>query len=93
MLVFSALFFLCAYLLTVHPTRLVKYVGKYLNTIFLVLLAVIFFVSFIHPMGGLHQAADATYRSNALTNGVLEGYNTVDAVALLALSVTFVRCS
>lgn len=91
MLVFSALFFLCAYLLTVHPTRLVKYVGKYLNTIFLVLLAVIFFVAFIHPMGGLHQAADATYRSNALTNGVLEGYNTVDAVALLALSVTFVH--
>ncbi len=26
-----------------------------------------------------------------LTNGVLEGYNTVDAVALLALSVTFVH--
>ncbi|MGH1865465.1 branched-chain amino acid transport system II carrier protein [Enterococcus durans] len=91
MLVFSALFFLCAYLLTVHPTRLIKYVGKYLNTIFLILLAVIFFIAFIHPMGGLHQAADTTYRSNALTNGVLEGYNTVDAVALLALSVTFVH--
>ncbi|MFZ4460651.1 branched-chain amino acid transport system II carrier protein, partial [Enterococcus gallinarum] len=32
-----------------------------------------------------------TYQTNALTNGVLEGYNTVDAVALLALSVTFVH--
>lgn len=91
MFLFSALFFLLAYLLTVHPTRLVKYVGKYLNSLFLALLAIIFVVSLFHPMGNLNQSAADTYQTNALTNGVLEGYNTVDAVALLALSVTFVH--
>ncbi|HDL2898253.1 TPA: branched-chain amino acid transport system II carrier protein, partial [Enterococcus faecium] len=91
MFLFSALFFLLAYFLTVHPTRLVKYVGKYLNSLFLALLAIIFVVSLFHPMGNLNQSAADTYQTNALTNGVLEGYNTVDAVALLALSVTFVH--
>lgn len=91
MFLFSALFFFLAYFLTVHPTRLVKYVGKYLNSLFLALLAIIFVVSLFHPMGNLNQSAADTYQTNALTNGVLEGYNTVDAVALLALSVTFVH--
>ncbi|MGX7132007.1 branched-chain amino acid transport system II carrier protein [Enterococcus songbeiensis] len=91
MLLFSAAFFGLAYFLTVHPSRLVKYVGKYLNTIFLVLLAVVFVIALVNPMGALDQAADAAYKTNSLTNGVLEGYNTVDAVALLALSVTFVH--
>ncbi|EME3518377.1 branched-chain amino acid transport system II carrier protein [Enterococcus faecium] len=91
MFLFSALFFLLTYFLTVHPTRLVKYVGKYLNSLFLALLAIIFVVSLFHPMGNLNQSAADTYQTNALTNGVLEGYNTVDAVALLALSVTFVH--
>ncbi|EGP5615662.1 TPA: branched-chain amino acid transport system II carrier protein [Enterococcus faecium] len=91
MFLFSALFFLLAYFLTVYPTRLVKYVGKYLNSLFLALLAIIFVVSLFHPMGNLNQSAADTYQTNALTNGVLEGYNTVDAVALLALSVTFVH--
>ena len=91
MFLFSALFFLLAYFLTVHPTRLVKYVGKYLNSLFLALLAIIFVVSLFQPMGNLNQSAADSYQTNALTNGVLEGYNTVDAVALLALSVTFVH--
>ncbi|MFS1188386.1 branched-chain amino acid transport system II carrier protein [Enterococcus lactis] len=91
MFLFSALFFLLTYFLTVHPTRLVKYVGKYLNSLFLALLAIIFVVSLFQPMGNLNQSAADSYQTNALTNGVLEGYNTVDAVALLALSVTFVH--
>lgn len=91
MFAFSAVFFLCAYFLTVHPTKLVKYVGKYLNTLFLILLAIVFFIALIHPMRGGHPTAESTYQSNALINGVLEGYNTVDAVALLALSITFVH--
>ncbi|HCI0934237.1 TPA: branched-chain amino acid transport system II carrier protein [Enterococcus faecium] len=70
---------------------LAKPVGKYLNSLFLALLAIIFVVSLFHPMGNLNQSAADTYQTNALTNGVLEGYNTVDAVALLALSVTFVH--
>lgn len=91
MLVFSAFFFIFIYFLTIHPNQLVKYVGKYLNTIFLVLLTIIFLLATFYPMGRLNHPAYFSYRSNALINGILEEYNTVDAVALIALSVTFVR--
>jgi len=91
MFVFTAVFFGLAYALSVHQNRLVKYVGKYLNTIFLVLLAVIFVVAFTNPMGGLNHMPTTAYQTTATISGMLEGYNTVDAVALLALSVTFVR--
>lgn len=91
MLLFSALFFGIAYFLTIHPVRIVKYIGKYLNNLFLILLAIVFLIAFLHPMGALNHAASAGYQSHSLTQGVLEGYNTVDAVALLALSVTFVH--
>ncbi len=66
MLLFSALFFLLAYFLTVHPTRLVKYVGKYLNSLFLALLAIIF-LSFLYSTqwGNLNQSAADTYQTNA----------------------------
>ena len=91
MLIFTALFFGAAYRLATHQNNLVKVVGKYLNAGFLAMLAVIFVVAFINPMGGLDHTATAAYQSNAPISGFLEGYNTVDAVALLALSVTFVH--
>lgn len=91
MLIFTALFFGAAYRLATHQNNLVKVVGKYLNAGFLAMLAIIFVVAFINPMGGLDHAATTAYQNNATISGFLEGYNTVDAVALLALSVTFVH--
>jgi len=93
MFLFTALFFGLAYVLTVHQNKLLKYVGKYLNTIFLVLLAIIFVVAFLKPMGGLNHMPTQAYQTNSTVSGLLEGYNTIDAVALLALSVTFVHAA
>lgn len=91
MLIFTGLFFGAAYVLATHQNNLVKVVGKYLNAGFLLMLAVIFVVAFLNPMGNLQHAATVTYQTHATVHGFLEGYNTVDAVALLALSVTFVH--
>lgn len=93
MFLFTALFFGLAYTLTVHQNNLLKYVGKYLNTIFLVLLAIVFVVAFLKPMGGLNHMPTQAYQTNSTVSGLLEGYNTIDAVALLALSVTFVHAA
>jgi len=89
--VFTAVFFGAAYLIATHQNSLIKWVGKYLNSLFLGLLAVIFVVAFWQPMGNLAHTPTAAYQSGATINGLLEGYNTIDAVALLALSVTFVH--
>ena len=91
MLVFTGLFFAAAYVLATHQNSLVKVVGKYLNAFFLAMLAVLFVVAFFNPMGSLQHTPTAAYQANATVSGLLEGYNTVDAVALLALSVTFVH--
>ncbi|KRN03005.1 branched-chain amino acid permease [Levilactobacillus senmaizukei DSM 21775 = NBRC 103853] len=91
MLVFTGLFFGAAYVLATHQSNLLKVVGKYLNAFFLGMLAILFVVAFFDPMGSLQHTPTMAYQTNATISGLLEGYNTVDAVALLALSVTFVR--
>lgn len=89
--IFTAVFFALAYVLATHQNILVKIVGKYLNAAFLALLAVVFVVAFLNPMGGTTHTPTTAYQSGATVSGLLEGYNTIDAVALLALSVTFVH--
>lgn len=91
MLLFTGIFFAVTYVAAIHQSALLKIVGKYLNVGFLSLLAVVFLVAFIKPMGRLSQTPTATYQANATIGGLLEGYNTLDAVALLALSVTLVH--
>ncbi len=91
MLLFTGLFFAATYLAATHQQHLLKIVGKYLNVGFLALLAIIFIVAFLKPMGSLAQTPTATYQANATIGGLLEGYNTLDAVALLALSVTLIH--
>ena len=89
MFLFSALFFyLLISLLSITVGQIRRKVSKLLVSC---IISNHFVVSLFHPMGNLNQSAANAYQTNALTNGVLEGYNTVDAVALLALSVTFVH--
>ena len=89
---FSLIFFGLAYYLSVHETGLIKIIGKILNPIFLVIIAILFLVAFIIPMGSLHHAPTlATYLYTPSTSGFLEGYNTMDALAALAFGVTIIR--
>ncbi len=38
------------------PSRILEYIGKFLNPVFLVLLAIILLFAFIHPLGGISDA-------------------------------------
>lgn len=90
MLVFSAVFFGLAYFLTVKQSNLMKWVGKYLNPIFLVLLGLILVLALVLPMGDLSQHVAPAYQHHAAFQGILDGYNTMDGLALLALAVSVV---
>lgn len=90
MLVFSAVFFGLAYFLTVKESGLLKWVGRYLNPLFLGLLLLVLVLSLVMPMGNTHQTVSAAYQSNAAFQGILDGYNTMDGIALLALAVSVV---
>lgn len=91
LVIFSAIFFGLAFLLSVEQSKIVSNVGKLLNPVFLLLLAFVFFLGFSHPMGTpADQAITTAYKTGAFTNGFLQGYNTMDALAGLAFGVTVV---
>lgn len=88
---FSAVFFLLAFLLSYKENKIVSNLGKLLNPVFLVLLFLVFVVAFLNPLGNPAEVASTKeYLHGAFTNGFLEGYNTMDALAGLAFGVTVV---
>ncbi|WP_125706427.1 branched-chain amino acid transport system II carrier protein [Lacticaseibacillus daqingensis] len=92
LLIYSALFFLITYFMSRNPNKMPSYVGKLLNPLLLILLAVVFIAAFlIRGDGGtLLSTTHATAATSNLTNGFLQGYNTMDALAGLGFGVTIV---
>ncbi|MDV7718669.1 branched-chain amino acid transport system II carrier protein [Pediococcus ethanolidurans] len=91
LVIFSAVFFGLAYLFSVEQNKIVSNVGKLLNPVFLTLLVFVFILGFSHPLGTpASQAVTTAYKTGAFTNGFLQGYNTMDALAGLAFGVTVV---
>lgn len=91
LLLFSALFFTAAFGFSYKENDILANVGKVLNPVFLGLLFLVFVVAFAKPLGNPASApVTKAYLSAPLTNGFLEGYNTMDALAGLAFGVTVV---
>lgn len=90
-LIFSAIFFAFVYFLGSHEQHLTKYIGKYLNPIFIILLVIIFLLAIFNPLGILNHTAQEAYQTKAFSSAFLEGYNTLDAIAALAFGITIVR--
>ncbi|MGM0218622.1 branched-chain amino acid transport system II carrier protein [Enterococcus sp. AZ126] len=89
--IFSALFFLVAWAFSRKPTKLLGYVGKFLNPLFLFLLAILILLAFLTPLGSISSApVTETYAANPFFKGFTEGYNTLDALASLAFGIIIV---
>lgn len=89
--IFSILFFLVAWFFARKPSKILDYIGKFLNPVFLVLLGIVVLLAFIHPMGGVsHAPVSAQYKEGALLKGFIDGYNTLDALASLAFGIIIV---
>src|SRR5699024_7584942 len=89
--IFSILFFAIAWFFARKPSKILDYIGKFLNPIFLVLLGIVILLAFINPMGGISEAPiDPKYDKSSLLSGFIDGYNTLDALASLAFGVIIV---
>lgn len=89
--IFSILFFLVVWFFARKPSKILDYIGKFLNPVFLVLLGIVVLLAFIHPMGGVsHAPVSAQYKEGALLKGFIDGYNTLDALASLAFGIIIV---
>jgi len=89
--VFSFAFFIITLYYSLRPGRILDWIGKYLTTVFVVLLSILLIATYIKPMGQASQyAAQGNYRDKPLFTGILEGYHTMDALASLAFAIVII---
>ncbi|MBS0949311.1 branched-chain amino acid transport system II carrier protein [Weissella minor] len=90
MIIFSFIFFALAILVSITNSRITDWVGRYLTPLFLILIIGVIIIGLLNPMGDLNQPVASAYQSTPFMTGFLDGYNTLDGVALLALAVSVV---
>ena len=80
--IFLLVFFLLTYWLAATPSKLVDRVGKILTPALLAVILLLIVQSFISPLG-TPQAPTKNYATpvTAVMQGILDGYNTLDAIA------------
>lgn len=89
--IFSAIFFLTALYFSLKPGKLMDYIGKYMTPIFLGLLSILIIMSILRPMGPFSTNAPIEkYQAQPLFVGLIDGYNTMDALASLAFAIIII---
>lgn len=89
--VFCVLFFFSAWWFARKPSKILDYIGKFLNPIFLILLGFLLVIAFIRPMGSSTDAAvGQAFQASPFVTGFTQGYNTLDALAALAFGIIIV---
>ena len=90
---FSLVFFAVALYFSLKPGGIMTWIGKWLNPVFLVFLAVLVIAALAKPISSISAVAPAeSYASSgsAFFRGFLEGYNTLDALAGLAFGIVVI---
>lgn len=89
--IFSLIFFAITLYFSLRPGRILDWVGKYLTPAFIILLSIIIITSLVNPMGDVSQVpAQGNYINAPLFTGILDGYNTMDALAALAFAIVII---
>ncbi len=89
---FTLFFFALMLWFSLRPGKILVWVGKLLNPLFLLVFAWIMGTALLHPMGGVSSVEPAAdYLAAPLAKGILEGYNTMDALAGLAFGIVVVN--
>jgi len=91
LLIFSLVFFAIVLVLSLKPAGITVWIGKIINPLFLVFLAVLVITALCNP-GAPASAVEpaAAYQTGALFSGFIEGYGTMDAIAGLAFGIVVI---
>ena len=93
LLVFSFIFFALVLFFSLKPNEIMKWVGMVITPIFLVFFGVLIVTVLLKTNVSIASIApDPSYTNGSLVNGLLEGYNTMDAIAGLAFGIIVVNC-
>ena len=91
--VFSLVFFVAVLAFSLKPGSIMTWIGKFLNPIFLIFLAILVTAAMLDPITSVSSVTPtAAYASagSAFFKGFLEGYNTLDALAGLAFGIVVI---
>ncbi len=90
--IFSILFFAIVLFFSLRPGKILVWVGKLLNPLFLMVLFIFIVSALLFPLGDIQSVQpEGSYVNAAVTTGLLEGYNTMDALAGLAFGIIVVQ--
>jgi len=90
--IFSACFFGLVLFFSLRPKGIMTWIGKIINPLFIAFLGVLVFVTLTNPAASISSITPIEeYQSGAIFNGLLEGYNTMDAIAGLAFGIIVVE--
>ena len=77
---------------SLRPGEILTWIGKVLNPLFLCFLAILIIRALSEPLGQIAEIAPSgTYITDAFATGLLEGYNTMDALAGPAFGIIVVN--
>ena len=89
--VFSLLFFAATLFYALRPGRILDWVGRYLTPAFVGLLSILIIATVVRPMGNpVNYPALGDYSTQPLFTGIIDGYNTMDALASLAFAIIII---
>lgn len=86
-IIFSAVYFIVTFLLTVRNTKVVDIVGKILTPLLLLGLAAMIIVGIVSPIGSIAHVNEVGAVAN---NGITSGYQTLDAFGALLFSIIII---
>lgn len=90
--VFSLVFFGAVLFFSLRPGEILTWIGKVLTPLFLCFLAVLVVRALVSPLGRVGEIPPTgSYATAAFSTGLLEGYNTMDALASLAFGIIVVN--
>ena len=90
---FSLVFFAVVLYFSLKPGGIMTWIGKWLNPVFLVFLAVLVIAALAKPVSSISAwdpAESYAASGSAFFRGFLEGYNTLDALAGLAFGIVVI---
>ena len=91
LLIFSAIFFAFVLFFSLRPGKITLWIGKIINPIFLLFLAVLVIAALTHPSTSVSEVEPAeAYKAGAFFSSFIEGYGTMDAIAGLAFGIVVI---
>lgn len=83
----SVIFFVLTFVLTIKPSKVVDIIGQFLTPVLLIGLCFLIAKGIISPIGEINETSMI---ENVFSNGVGQGYQTMDAIGAVALSTVII---